>query len=213
MTPKISNIFIRNLFDTHDICWKLKNENVLVGKNGLGKSTILELVKASVTKDYNSRALKLCEGIQLTFDDKQSSKITNHLFNPVRFKENLINRIKKEDFIQKIINDINNNKVKSNKLKIEEINKELVSKILIEIENEEYDKKLLNDNHIELPVEYISTVNMSANSINKIITSDGKTANFLDYEIREELNKLLSSTNAVLNIKNLISVLNNPNRG
>jgi predicted ATP-dependent endonuclease of OLD family len=48
---------------------------------------------------------------------------------------------------------------------------------------------------------------MSANSINNITKSDGKNTNFLDYEIREELNNLLKSKNTT-NKRNLIDALN-----
>ena len=103
---KISNIYIRSLFNNHDICWSIKDVNVLVGKNGLGKSTILELIKASVTKDVNSRALKLCHGIQIVFDENQPNEAKNHLFNPAIMQDELLNRLTQDDFIDQIINNI-----------------------------------------------------------------------------------------------------------
>ncbi|AYA01717.1 ATP-binding protein [Acinetobacter sp. WCHAc010034] len=204
---KISNIYIRDLFNNHNICWSIKDVNVLVGKNGLGKSTILELIKASVTKDINSRALKLCHGIQIVFDENQPNEAKNHLFNPATMQDEVLNRLTKDDFLDQIINNIKKTNQKINKNN-KDLRNELIKRIINEV-NSDVNTQAISQNTIELPVEYISTVSMSANSINNINTSDGNTVNFLNYEIREQIQKLLKSPNHQENIEKLISVLNN----
>jgi excinuclease UvrABC ATPase subunit len=59
-----------------------------------------------------------------------------------------------------------------------------------------------------LPTETISTINMSANSINQITTSSGQHGTLLDFEIENELQRLLKLQNSSLE-NNVIEALNN----
>lgn len=52
-TNLIKKIEIRNLFGKYDLDWELNPDvNILVGINGTGKSTILRIVDALLSKDY-----------------------------------------------------------------------------------------------------------------------------------------------------------------
>lgn len=50
----IENIKIDRLFGSKNINWNLQKTNVLVGKNGTGKSTILELIRATLDPNIQS---------------------------------------------------------------------------------------------------------------------------------------------------------------
>lgn len=51
----IENIKIERLFGSKNINWTLQKTNVLVGKNGTGKSTILELIHATLNSNIQSQ--------------------------------------------------------------------------------------------------------------------------------------------------------------
>lgn len=213
MSNKIESLFIENLFEDKNIDWKLKDVNVLVGKNGLGKTTILQLINAALNNDTLAKSIYLCDSITLHFYDKEIN-----LINPLSLKKYAKSIFyEKESLVSKEIDQhikielkkANINDIQSKKFS--DLKSKIISHLLEEMENDNTIMTFLNEKKSKisekLSVEYISTINMSANSINNITTSDGKTTNFLDYEIREELNFLLKSKN--INIKNkLINVLN-----
>ncbi|MCH7333832.1 AAA family ATPase [Acinetobacter modestus] len=215
MSIKIKRIDISGLFDTKNVIWELSDLNILVGKNGLGKSTILQLIKAAVTDDFNCTELKLCTAIEINFNDESSISLSsNTLISPKKFKDNIIKKyINSGDFEISFNKMINEALSKSDIKELpEDLKKNLEREYLKNLTSEDGITKFLKNkknNSMDFPVEYISTVNLSANSINNITTSDGKTTNFLDFEIKEELNRLFFSKNNKKNIKDLILVLNN----
>lgn len=202
MNTKIKTLFIKDFFDLADICWRLQDVNVLVGKNGAGKSTILRLIKACVTNDLDYDVLNVCEGMQIHFDNEETS---NHLLSPKMIKSQLTELLLESDvFKEKIASNISDKKELNKKLKNDIENILLSQKVI-----EKYFSEQIDKNHIKLDVEYISTVDMSANSIFNHTKSDGKVVNFLDSEINEELSKLLESKESKTNKNKLISALNN----
>nr|ESK56522.1 hypothetical protein F987_00348 [Acinetobacter gyllenbergii NIPH 230] len=218
MSVKVERILIEKLFDNKNIDWELKDVNVLVGKNGSGKTTILQLINAAILNDLKSNSINLCHSVSLYLNKEKSDGKSITLVNPLALKTHAKNFYKtKENHYDNMIE----NQIKDalNKTNIKNINLDIInslksqikSSILQDIENDKnieiFFNKKLKENFSNLSVEYISTINMSANSINNITKSDGKNTNFLDYEIREELNKLLNSNNQN-NKKNLINVLN-----
>ncbi|MBP6485205.1 MAG: ATP-binding protein [Moraxella sp.] len=64
-----------------------------------------------------------------------------------------------------------------------------------------------NDNDDKLNFEFISTVNLNANSTQNLSLANGEIQNILDLEIQTELQRLLVINNEVLN-KQLITALN-----
>ena len=51
MENMIKTIKISQLFGDKDIEWNLQKTNVLVGKNGMGKSTVLQLVVNTISQE------------------------------------------------------------------------------------------------------------------------------------------------------------------
>lgn len=217
MNFKIENIFIEKLFDKNNIDWNLKDVNVLVGKNGSGKTTILQLINAALLNTTQNNALGLCNTVNLHFDKERTEENRVTLVNPSALKRHAKNIfLTQKDFLNNIVDNliteaINKNNNSINKDKIKNLKSDVISTFLTDLEKDEnitnYFSEKNKNKHPQLTVEYISTINMSANSINNITKSDGKNTNFLDYEIREELNTLLKSNNS-RNKNKLINVLN-----
>lgn len=61
---------------------------------------------------------------------------------------------------------------------------------------------------LNINVEFFSTVNMNANSINKVNLSDGKTSTILDIEIQDEINILKNNSKSKILKEKLIKSLN-----
>ncbi|WP_425919454.1 AAA family ATPase [Acinetobacter sp. TSRC1-2] len=61
---------------------------------------------------------------------------------------------------------------------------------------------------LNLNVEFFSTVNMNANSINKVNLSDGKTSTILDIEIHEEINTIRNHSKSKILKEKLVRTLN-----
>lgn len=189
MNTKIKKIAINNLFGYQDVDWELGDVNVLVGKNGLGKSTILRLISTTLTQEPVDKELELCDSVHVIFNNGESVRATSKIELPPEFvKEALEKFISSEDFKKQFSTKIPN-EVIIEKIEIPDIILQGVLK-----------DKLFNDDLISYQfkkneniynVEFISTINLSANSINSIRTSDGRTNNVLDMEIRFELDQLL----------------------
>lgn len=202
MSNLIKSIRIKKLFDEKDISWELKKINVLVGKNGLGKSTILRLINAAVTlKEIED--LGLCEEVIVVMGDeeKYTSRKTN-IINVEMLKlvieelsrfNNSSRKDKNSDSHDAKYKTLSNDELK-------ELTTDLFKKInknAINYEIKDGDKKLniTRGNQVfkpkkKMPVEFISTINMSANSVNNVIESDGNKTTFLDVEIDKEIERL-----------------------
>ncbi|MCF0265468.1 ATP-binding protein [Acinetobacter guillouiae] len=244
MSQKVKSIFIKNFFDSGNVYWDLKDVNVLVGKNGSGKSTILQLIKSTVRDEYDYEVLSRCAGVQVYFES-QNKSLENIFFSPELLSEKYTNAYVEGNFsklkynilynenpikitgpvVNDQINDINNKIIKNEfdffngdtfKDTNGNINDEKLEKAFKVYFKESFKNdtvikdinKLINTNKVKLNVEYISTINMTANSISNIQKSDGSFASFLDYEIIEEFNKILLSENSKEYTKKLIDSLN-----
>ncbi|WP_336034690.1 ATP-binding protein [Acinetobacter bereziniae] len=208
MSKKIKSIFIKSLFDSNDIYWKLKDVNVLVGKNGAGKSTILQLIRYTVQNKYNYDVFSSCEGSRIAFESETDEDSINVIFSPKVIKETF-----SKAFIKSNLNNLKNEfTIAEEDIGVYKIDKKLEDRINNFILKEniftEHIDQLLDDNNVKINVEYISTINMTANSTQNIQKSDGGSASFLDYEINEELNSLIFSQNSENHKKKLISSLN-----
>ena len=199
MNKLIENIEIKNLFHEKDISWNLERVNVLVGKNGLGKSTILRLIDSAVTQNP-CEDWKVCDEVSVRFNDNMYNTIKKDIKEFKKYFEKLNNSGSLSELVEKTI--------KKNNLA-----KELDPEILEELKNQvinDFNKeiKILNEKNIGkknligyslksdlegLKTEFISTINMSANSINHITTSSGKNTTLLDIEIDSEIKRLISN--------------------
>lgn len=200
MSQFIRNVKIKSLFDEKHIDWDLKKVNVLVGKNGLGKSTILRLINSAVTHEHSDE-LDLCEEMSIDFvDGKHCVARKNKEINKDILKE-LINKMsdsdefskaiansfkehtKKETISQKDVQKIKNSLLESIKNKVNGVNNEVSN-------SSELSSYEIKSQAKKIKTEFISTVNMSANSVNSVTTSSGNHTTFLDVEIDNELKRL-----------------------
>ncbi|HCD1895103.1 TPA: AAA family ATPase, partial [Klebsiella pneumoniae] len=97
VTTIIKNIVIKGLFKRKDIDWNLKDVNVLVGKNGSGKSTIIQIIAALLRQELNN-SLSSCAFSQLTLENEGT---VTHKVNFLDVDANqlltLLNTIKKNN--------------------------------------------------------------------------------------------------------------------
>lgn len=220
MSNLIKSIKIKNLFNEKQIHWELQKINVLVGKNGLGKSTILRLINSAVTRKHCD-ALDLCEEIVLEFDNERKCVARkNNEIDPDFVKLFLKKVTSSSDFSKSIENSISKNP-KSKKLSpndLEKIKLEIFEKINETAVN--FSKETdINRNILrydfegsvkKMNVELISTINMSANSINDVTTSSGNKTTFLDLEIDNEIKRLNKNSKIKNSLqKKLVDSLNN----
>ena len=197
--------------------WNLRPDvNVLVGKNGLGKSTILKIIEESVSSyddvrdifnfykrtyvyffNNNERNLRVGIYDKYSLIDYSKKMFTNESFWK-GFEEFLINNKTEQDLqtFQKLSQNMDDFEIS----------------FIEHIKNTSFDRvsKNITDRFTSkiLPTETISTINMSANSINQITTSSGQHGTLLDFEIENELQRLFKLQNSSLE-NNVIEALNN----
>ena len=217
MSIKIKKLKIENLFEIKDIEWDLNDVTVLVGKNGSGKSTILNIMKSLMLQEAD-KGLYKCSDSEISFDD--GSMIRHH---DLPLDTNQLKTFM--ELMQSIVSKNNSKKPKSKNSEISKIgseikklndvmsgiemgdNKKLIKTgvfqikrasegILKKIEASDLDKIEINEDDtgeerkFNIPFEYISTINMSANSLNEVKSSDGNRTTVLDMEINKEILRL-----------------------
>lgn len=217
MSNIIERVKIEKLFGEKDVDWNLRPDvNVLVGKNGLGKSTILKIIEESVSSyddvrdifnfykrtyvyffNNNERNLRVGIYDKSSLVDYSKKMFTNESFWK-GFEEFLINNKTEQDLqtFQKLSQNMDDFEISFIE-HIKNISFDRVSKNI----TDRFTSKIL-------PTETISTINMSANSINQITTSSGQHGTLLDFEIENELQRLLKLQNSSLE-NNVIVALNN----
>lgn len=217
MSNIIERVKIEKLFGEKDVDWNLRPDvNVLVGKNGLGKSTILKIIEESVSSyddvrdifnfykrtyvyffNNNERNLRVGIYAKNSLIDYSKKMFTNESFWK-GFEEFLINNKTEQDLqtFQKLSQNMDDFEIS----------------FIEHIKNTSFDRvsKNITDRFTSkiLPTETISTINMSANSINQITTSSGQHGTLLDFEIENELQRLFKLQNSSLE-NNVIEALNN----
>ena len=199
MENMIKSIKISQLFGDKDIKWNLQKTNVLVGKNGMGKSTILQLIIATLSKKDTFKKSSLCESITILTEQEDIFSMRNEAITD-EIRKALLKALQDNP---KILEQIKNES--DNKFNSEQFYENL---------NNPYNKSELtafisssNDNDDKLNFEFISTVNLNANSTQNLSLANGEIQNILDLEIQTELQRLLVINNEVLN-KQLITALN-----
>ena len=175
----IEKIYIEGLFGNRNIDFNLNDDvTVLVGKNGRGKSTILGIIRALLLNDPTAKELEHCKSAKIIFSNNswiRSKKLELNNKN--------INLIFKELRSQKKSNDI-------------DINSEVIHLL-----KNKFKPNIISSGEIpSIVVDFISTINMSANSTVEIISSDGVSQKFLDIEINWEIEKFFKDENKKINI-------------
>jgi len=206
MNTFIDEIRANDLFGKKNIIWKLKSVNVLVGKNGSGKSTILRSINSLLKRDTNEDLKKsrvfnilLNNGISIKHTVNELNTDTDKLIASLSEISKSIrgtqSSSKQKNKIDRLIRDVLENKNSVRDIKISSI------------------ESTNDDVHEVINSELISTVNMNANSVMALIGSDGESKTILDMEISAESKKLKdifnNSNESYLEIKKrLESVLN-----
>lgn len=208
MQLRVEKLRVINLFGYKDIELDLNEVTVLVGDNGTGKSTLLRIIHSLITLN-DSDALRLCsraevwlsEGVRIIYtnyhtDDSKVvlKKAVIDTINANDFSTENINAAELLELIQKKINSYDNGRKKDNFKVI--YKKTRMASV-------RYIKDFLNDNS----VEFISTIDLSANSRLNFTTMEGEDANMLDSYIAIELEKIYEHPNAIRR-RNLMKELN-----
>ncbi|PID37848.1 MAG: hypothetical protein CR966_00190 [Pseudomonadales bacterium] len=176
MSNIIKHIHIEKLFGTTNIDWELNpSVNVLVGKNGSGKSTILRAIYTTLVSDQTlwNDDIDVINKCEITMDN---------VFTTYSYRLHFLDT-----------SQLNNHKeLKNFSQNIKPIPMWGFSGLNYEI----------------ISTEFISTINMSANSINNLTTSSGQHTNLLDIEINNEVLRLLAFDNKETLKESLLSALN-----
>lgn len=217
MSNIIERVKIEKLFGEKDVDWNLRPDvNVLVGKNGLGKSTILKIIEESVSSYDDIRDIfNFYERTYVYFFNNNERNLRVGIYA----KNSLIDYSKKmftnESFWKGFEEFLINNKTEQDLQTFQKLSQNMDDfeiSFIEHIKNTSFDRvsKNITDRFTSkiLPTETISTINMSANSINQITTSSGQHGTLLDFEIENELQRLLKLQNSSLE-NNVIEALNN----
>ncbi|MCU3185888.1 ATP-binding protein [Enterobacter hormaechei subsp. steigerwaltii] len=189
MSILVKKIELKGLFGSKNINWDLKDVNVLVGKNGAGKSTILRSLH-SILKQEGSEELTRSDEMKVTLN--AGGTITHSISKLGQDTDELLIKLidfsksmKKGKGIQKEKMELEKliERIKTKKSEIKEVG---FSKIEV---SEDIRSKT------KIKSELISTVNMSANSVQALIGSDGEVTTILDMEIKNEINELKKKVN------------------
>ncbi|WP_312631213.1 AAA family ATPase [Pantoea piersonii] len=226
--PVITSLTIKRLFGEYDVSITFNTLTVIVGKNGIGKTTILKIINGLVTGKNHIDYAKICESIELIFSDGETfcfgdsaykyidkfsiKDIQELLLNDERVKKDLIkalenNPVLKEQISEKLLDSF----IKSF-LEKEDTVKMTKDKILSTYsKNKDFifgDKSYRENINKKIFVRYISTVNISANAGNSIDFGNSVEKNLLDLAIYEELRILVKNANniAVKKFENQLNV-------
>lgn len=200
MSVYLKSIEVKKLFGEKNIKWDLSDVSVLVGKNGAGKSTILRSIYELLTGEKTD-SLNLSTEFTLNFVDDASLQFKKgKMFSANEMSIFLENIKKTSELLKGKGKEVSKSKSKINKLKYEQ-------EIALDSFNSLYEKIFLDNKRVtsmflseitktkeeaisDISVEMISTINMSANSINELTKSDGNTTTLLDLELNAEVEKL-----------------------
>lgn len=208
----VKTLKITGLFGQYDVRVEFSDLTVIVGKNGLGKTTLLKILKGFTTGIQELNYEDICETIELIFEDGNIisyGMISEERSNAVARKRLLQNMLHDKEGIESIykdIDEVNPGLSQEEKKRFAErmINKAFNSSAFTNMLKNEYENLLLNNSkrifsdgyHTtelthRVTVRYISTVNISANAGNSIDLGNSIEKNLLDLAIHEELRLLL----------------------
>jgi len=187
----ILKLRVYKLFGYKNIELDFNPVTVLVGDNGTGKSTLLRIIHSLITLN-ESDALKLCEEAEIILSGDISIKYNNY------------HRYDSREILEKVfIDTINSNDFNYEKVDAKELMKLIQSNLDAHVKVRKrsnfrilhgraritaasYMKQVENNAN----VEFISNVDLSANSRLNFTTMEGEDANMLDSYIKLEVNKI-----------------------
>lgn len=192
MDAKLRYVEIKKLFGQYDVEWNIeKDTTVLVGQNGSGKTTILNILHSMLVDEFDSEIPFKLHDLFLS----SSLKFSNNQYITAKEKQIFIEKDKLLNFIDSIKDEIVqiSNSVNPNKEHLKNLVKVITlltgDEIFIPMTEGIKEKVVHLDgfNRNDIQVEFISTLNMSANAISTVIASDGKSLNILDIEINQAI--------------------------
>ena len=200
MENMIKTIKISQLFGDKDIEWNLQKTNVLVGKNGMGKSTVLQLVVNTISQEEIHDKSKLCSEVLIELASGNILKIRKSQ----ETISNVLNFMNHEDLRNALIKEINQNN---------QIKKAIKEEMIASIKKDKFRFNITDSieytatkNEAKLNFEFVSTMALNANSFQNIEMGNGKTENILDWQIQNELDRLSKINNLDLNNKFITSL-------
>lgn len=207
MPLKIQKINIEKLFGYKDIKLNTKDITVLVGKNGLGKTTILKIINALLSGNNDAPELNLCDRASIIFSNQSEIVYDNiqssfHIDSEPAIKafEVMLERLVKEKNISK--DDIDNGirlRIESEEQKKYKFEIQYTPSKDIEHQWQIFNTKkeivstpntTLESVNKHSDICYISTLNLSANSLLDIDFGDGTEKNILNLQLDIELDRL-----------------------
>lgn len=219
----ISSLKVKKLFGEYDIDIDFNEITVLVGKNGLGKTTLLKIIQGMMTGNYHLNYSEICDTIELTLPDGHT--ISYGMLNPgVFLKPEVKERLLLDgEVFEKISSAIETKPEHTLEEKNELIREylelflssnsfyekaqEYLEKNQSEMRNKVFvDKKYRNEILNSIEIRYISTVNISANADKDFDAGNSIKINLLDVAIEAEIRNLLKKkdTNLTKKFKNQV---------
>lgn len=207
--PLVRSLEIKGLFGTHDLEIEFKKLTVIVGKNGLGKTTLLKIINGLLKNDEHVDYDEICKSLTLHLGDGNNISYGD-------FKEHFVKESTTPDFIKEVSKLVSLNEETLENLKeiatkknkdINDVVYEMLRVILSQesvheqaairfhTEYDKHHKKIFTKTarSDDFNVRYISTVDISANADKNINPGNSIELNVLNVAINYELNNLLKS--------------------
>lgn len=194
MKLNILKLDVYNLFGYKNIQLDVSGVTVLVGDNGTGKSTLLRIIHSLLTLN-NSDSLRLCERAELWLDDGIRIRYTNYQASD---SKELLEKV----FVETINSKIDYDKVDAKDL-MNLIQKNLDAQLAVNAKEKKKNNFQIINKRFSIPtgryikeyldtnsIEFISNVDLSANSRLNFTTMEGEDANMLDNYIKVEIDKI-----------------------
>ena len=210
MSFTLKKLSVDGFLKQKKVNWNFKQVNVLVGKNGCGKTSLLKIIN-NILKDHDDTlsCMTLSGKIELEVNEQPIHIISDRMIMDFDILNkaltaivNIDNNSKKrffDNYADKLSNELSlDENIKNIAKQIAERNKLSTKRnLFVGSSKEDLD---LNSKKIreKFNVEFISTVNLSSNSISQYISSDGNTkSTILDLEIEKEFARLHSVSKAL----------------
>lgn len=216
----ISALKIEGLFGQYDVNITFNDLTVIVGKNGLGKSTILKILQGFTTGKHELNYSEICESIEVFYEDGNIisfGKISDEMGKASASKGLYHHLIYDKEGIDSIFKEVKGLNLQLSEKEKENLTKEIIesalnsglfiniikngySEISQKNKKQMFSKKWHTEELIKtVNVRYLSTVNISANAGTKKDLGNGVELNLIDLAIREEIRPLIKSGNKKIN--------------
>ncbi|MDT0639862.1 AAA family ATPase [Citrobacter werkmanii] len=212
--PIVKHLKIEKLFGYSDININFNAVTVIVGKNGMGKTTLLKILQCLLSDKTDMAVLKKCKSAYLSLSGNNSISYGDL---PKEELSDFAKSVMKYT-VESFVNEKSISKKMLNTMKKSLENRDIMDKWLASIDSEIYyhsnfyntlnNKIRYSNPRRKINVRYISTVNISANSDKNLDVGNSIEKNILNLAIEDELRELTTSRNNKKVISILIETLN-----